>query len=918
MDSSSSSLHLRNSLTPLLCGDAEPNFTGFCFTTACRLTVVYPAVIVVSFPLCRIWALLIIACWLFSGRWKERLALFRENVFLFLTILYLLFAAAGVFYSTSTFSEAVKEWHGRQTMIVVPVIASLLFRRPERRTQMFAVFNFSVFVALIVYFFLFLRSGVEWSEFLAQRTIYLFKNNIGTGMALVLWTGLWICSPFVSREIPWIRSRLSAVVLESLSAASRLHPWEIVREVVRQRLPWQTILFSAVRWGAVGSVAVYLFCINPSRTAQLALCLSLGVLLFAWNFRQGILYFLLFVFVVFPLAYTLSPFFSEKVNKGVEDLRMFTNAYRSGDSTSLKSSSAYRKIGDGRLLLYYDLARKIKEKPLFGYGMGFVEHICLRSGTKWVPNPHNEFLCVGIQSGLIGLSLFLLWLGAIFFLSFGRPSPWKYLGLFFATALIVDSLFNCSLSFCLASRYFGLLFAALFVADAHLRPSKTKYPFRFDVPGPEQLLQKLEFVREVDKLKQVLRRNGILGGERLENAAEHSWHIAVMAMLFAQDAKTPSVDLLRVLKMLLVHDLVEIDAGDTYAFDVAGHRDKAERERAAAQRLFALLPEKEGDEFRRLWEEFDAEETPDAMFALALDRLQPMLQNYLQGGVVWKYNGISPEQVRARLESLRETIPELGKIADAIVADAVNRGYFPLTSFAVVLAAAGKSRRFGSGSIKKPFVSLAGKPVWLHSAERFAARDDVRQLIVVVSPEDEQWFRDEYAEEIQRLNIDVVRGGAERFESVQRALDSVWESIDYVAVHDAARPCVSAEAIDAVFQAVRRHGAAMLAAPVVGTVKRIDDDRIVETVPREVLWEAQTPQVFERRLLLNAYAERYGHPTDDAQLVERLGRKVFVVSGDRRNIKITTQEDFDMLQRMLSETVFQSSPPAGEGDTQNG
>jgi 2-C-methyl-D-erythritol 4-phosphate cytidylyltransferase len=197
---------------------------------------------------------------------------------------------------------------------------------------------------------------------------------------------------------------------------------------------------------------------------------------------------------------------------------------------------------------------------------------------------------------------------------------------------------------------------------------------------------------------------------------------------------------------------------------------------------------------------------------------------------------------------------------------------------------------------------LAGRPVWLHSAERFAARDDVRQLIVVVSPEDEQWFRDEYAEDIQRLKIEVVRGGAERFESVQLALNTVWESTDYVAVHDAARPCVSEESIDAVFQAARRHDAAMLAAPVVGTVKRIDEDRIVETVPREVIWEAQTPQVFERRLLINAYAERYGRPTDDAQLVERLGKEVFIISGDRRNIKITTQEDFEMLQRMLTET----------------
>jgi hypothetical protein len=298
-----------------------------------------------------------------------------------------------------------------------------------------------------------------------QRTFYLFKNYIGTGVTLVLWAGLWICCPFGSREIPWIRSHLPATVLEALSAASRLCPWDIVCEVLHRRLPWQTLFFSTVRWGVVFSVAVYLFYLNPSRTAQLAFCLSLGTLLLAWNIRRGLLYFLLFIVVFVPLACSTSPFFSGRVNRGIQDMQMFGDAICSDDVHSLISDPAYLRIADGRLMLYYGLTQKIKEKPFFGYGMGETEKVCMDSNPKRIRNPHNEYLCIGIQSGLIGLSLFLLWLGTVFCLSFGRPTPWRNLGLFLVTALVVDSLFNCSLSYSSASRFYGILFAALFVAD---------------------------------------------------------------------------------------------------------------------------------------------------------------------------------------------------------------------------------------------------------------------------------------------------------------------------------------------------------------------------------------------------------------------------------------------------------------------
>lgn len=192
-----------------------------------------------------------------------------------------------------------------------------------------------------------------------------------------------------------------------------------------------------------------------------------------------------------------------------------------------------------------------------------------------------------------------------------------------------------------------------------------------------RLVDKLEFLREIEKLKTVLRRNTILGGLRRENDAEHSWHISLMAVLFWEDAAESDVDLLRVLKMLLIHDLVEIDAGDTYAFDVVGHADKAEREARAADRIFGLLPLKIGSELQSLWKEFEAETSTDARFALALDRLQPALQNYLHRGTIWHENGITPQQVLGRLDSLRDAIPELAQIAERVVEDAEKQGFFP-------------------------------------------------------------------------------------------------------------------------------------------------------------------------------------------------------------------------------------------------
>lgn len=223
-----------------------------------------------------------------------------------------------------------------------------------------------------------------------------------------------------------------------------------------------------------------------------------------------------------------------------------------------------------------------------------------------------------------------------------------------------------------------------------------------------------------------------------------------------------------------------------------------------------------------------------------------------------------------------------------------------MVSFAVILPAAGKSSRFSDPHHKKPFAPLDGKPVWLHVAERFSGRADVAQTLLVLSPEDREYFEDRFAASAALMGIELVDGGKERSDSVMKALARVKSNVDFVAVHDAARPCIIPAWIDAVFAAAQKHGAAMLGNPVTATLKKCASGRIEQTVSRENLWEGQTPQVFRRELLLEAYARLGGKAaTDDAQVVEMLGHPIQMVPCNAMNIKITTQDDLRLASAIL-------------------
>lgn len=234
-----------------------------------------------------------------------------------------------------------------------------------------------------------------------------------------------------------------------------------------------------------------------------------------------------------------------------------------------------------------------------------------------------------------------------------------------------------------------------------------------------------------------------------------------------------------------------------------------------------------------------------------------------------------------------------------------------MTTIAVIMPAAGRSARFKDKE-KKPFVNLDGRAVWLRSAELFITRADVAQCIIVVAPDDQELFRRRYGANLAFMNVQIANGGSERFESVANALEQVKPEVEFVAIHDAVRPCVTDAMIDAVFAKARQTGAALLATPIAETIKQVNDRHVIEaTLPRQRLWLAQTPQVFRRDWLVEAYAKRSQlgkEITDDAQLVETAGHPVHVVEGAPTNIKITTKADLH-----LAEAILKSMPKPKPG-----
>ena len=199
-----------------------------------------------------------------------------------------------------------------------------------------------------------------------------------------------------------------------------------------------------------------------------------------------------------------------------------------------------------------------------------------------------------------------------------------------------------------------------------------------DIVLPEQrdrFRQQIEFIIEVDKLKNVLRKTILMDRSRRENSAEHSWHIALTVLILSEYAKDSDIDLFRVMKILLIHDLIEIDAGDTYCYDDQGRQDQSWREKKAANRIFNLLPADQATTLRELWDEFEERKTPESRFANALDRLQPFLHNYFTEGQTWQENDIKSAQVKSRMRPVEDGAPVLWNYVSSLIDDGVKKGF---------------------------------------------------------------------------------------------------------------------------------------------------------------------------------------------------------------------------------------------------
>jgi len=230
-------------------------------------------------------------------------------------------------------------------------------------------------------------------------------------------------------------------------------------------------------------------------------------------------------------------------------------------------------------------------------------------------------------------------------------------------------------------------------------------------------------------------------------------------------------------------------------------------------------------------------------------------------------------------------------------------------SVAAIICAAGAGIRFG-GKRKKAFVDVAGRAVFLRSVEFFDKRDDVKQILLGIAPEDEELVSIKWGPNLKFFNVKIFLGGCERFDTVNKGLELIEDSIDLIAVHDACRCCITEKLIDRVIAAAAKSGASLPACPVAATIKEAKNNTVIKTVDRAALYEAQTPQVFAAELLKKAYENlknlEQSKISDDSQLVEALGHKVTIVEADSSNIKITRKSDI-----AIAEAILKSRPKLG-------
>lgn len=455
-----------------LFGDNPASFAGFCETAARRIAFFLPIAITFSSSVTIVLTYIMGLLWLFGGRWKERFHVISSSGILLAAIPLILWTGIGIIRYEDSLFGSFRYWLGHYPYLFILVLATLLIQKKNQYAILSSINLAIVLCCLWGIGFASYYSDLNQYDFTLKRirSIYLYRNTICFGVALALWGGIWACLPYSSRYVPWLRKRMPRFLINGMVQASRTSLLDLILAFVPnvpsvlRRYPL-ALLLALLRWGIVVGVFFFLFVVNPSRTAQLAVLLGYGTLLLAWNRKKGILVALC---VLFPFAALLGHYsktFETKSEMTFADLRSIVKVMRGKESLE-----TFIKHNRDRIGIQASLIPDIRNRPLCGHGMEKAAKI-VKSRTPFI-DPHCEFVYMQLQHGMIGLSCFLLWILSLFVAPLYRSSSiWKPFGLFLAVLIVVDCFFNNALSY-----HCETYLLCLSVALVAIQPKRKRFP----------------------------------------------------------------------------------------------------------------------------------------------------------------------------------------------------------------------------------------------------------------------------------------------------------------------------------------------------------------------------------------------------------------------------------------------------------
>ncbi len=402
--------------------------------------------------------------WLLGGEWKERIAFICHSVLLWLVLPLILWSGMNIVRYETSLVESIRYWFGHYPYIMIVALAAILAKKKHQYTIMSSM-NLGILLCFL--WGMAYRWNIIPHEISGERVkpIILYRNTISFGVALSFWAGLWVCFPYTSRHISWIRHRLPDVLLRAMEQASQFSLLDFFRVRFSDfRSQPLTLLLALLRWSIVVGLMAFLFLGNPSRTAQLIIFCGYAVLLLTWNWKKGTLaiLFVLLPFTLFLMSH--SEVAKSKAHRTITHIRQVIEM--------LKNHSDYTQYiqkNRDRLGIWLAVADQALEKPVMGHGMekGYllVEKQTRRGKSK-LNDPHNEFLLIFIQQGGVGLACFTVWMVTLFIVPFWYNKPWRNFGIFLAALVWIGCIPNTLFSYH-RETYLICIAIAIMAAHAH-------------------------------------------------------------------------------------------------------------------------------------------------------------------------------------------------------------------------------------------------------------------------------------------------------------------------------------------------------------------------------------------------------------------------------------------------------------------